>query len=85
MLIVPVNGMHGTKYIINFPTKAHWRFPSRISWIEAGLEDMKRQLLAYDIKSVALPPLGCGNGGLDWNEVKPIIESLVVESMLGIF
>jgi O-acetyl-ADP-ribose deacetylase (regulator of RNase III) len=75
VLIVPVNSMSSVKYIINFPTKAHWRYPSRIAWIKSGLENLRQRLLEYDIKSVALPPLGCGNGGLHWSEVRPLIES----------
>ena len=63
------------RWIINFPTKQHWRGKSRIEWIEEGLTDLRRTLLAYDIKSVALPPLGSGNGGLDWHQVRPQIQS----------
>lgn len=63
------------KYIINFPTKRHWRQPSRMSDIECGLVDLILQVEALKIKSIAIPPLGCGNGGLDWSEVKPRIEA----------
>jgi len=62
------------KFIINFPTKRHWRQPSRLSDIECGLEDLIRQVRELRIKSIAIPPLGCGNGGLDWAEVLPLIE-----------
>lgn len=79
VLVVPVNSMSSVKYIINFPTKAHWRYPSRIQWIKSGLENLREQLLKYKIKSIALPPLGCGNGGLDWSEVKPVIESILAD------
>lgn len=64
----------GTKYIINFPTKKDWRKPSEYSFIEAGLDDLVRVLNEYKIKSVAIPPLGAGNGGLKWEKVKKIIE-----------
>jgi O-acetyl-ADP-ribose deacetylase (regulator of RNase III) len=75
--IVPVNELSGVKYIVNFPTKAHWRFPSQIRWIKDGLSDLHEKVQALNIESIALPPLGCGNGGLDWEEVKPlIVESL---------
>ena len=72
--VVPVKSTTGVEYIINFPTKAHWRFPSRIEWIKEGLRDLKEKITQYKIRSVAIPPLGCGNGGLDWAEVKPLIE-----------
>lgn len=72
--VVPINGMNGVKFIINFPTKAHWRYPSKIKWIKDGLVDLSSQIKRYNIRSIALPPLGCGNGGLDWASVKPIIE-----------
>jgi O-acetyl-ADP-ribose deacetylase (regulator of RNase III) len=65
----------GPKWIINFPTKKHWRNPSKIDWIKDGLQDLVRFIREHKIKSIALPPLGSGNGGLDWKEVRPIIES----------
>ena len=61
------------KYIINFPTKRHWRGPSRIEDIEAGLEALATDVERLGIRSVAVPPLGCGNGGLDWGVVRPMI------------
>jgi O-acetyl-ADP-ribose deacetylase (regulator of RNase III) len=64
----------GPQWIINFPTKKHWRHPSRIEWIDEGLDDLKRVIQENQIRSVALPPLGSGNGGLDWGEVRPRIE-----------
>lgn len=64
----------GTKYIINFPTKQSWRKPSEYSFIESGLDDLLRILQANNIKSIAIPPLGAGNGGLEWEKVKNIIE-----------
>ncbi|HEV7643247.1 MAG TPA: macro domain-containing protein [Pyrinomonadaceae bacterium] len=63
------------KFIINFPTKKHWRAKSKIRDIEAGLIDLAKVIKHYEIKSIAIPPLGCGNGGLNWDEVKPLIES----------
>ncbi len=62
------------RYIINFPTKIHWKGKSQIQFIDAGLEDLVRQIQALDIRSIAIPPLGCGNGGLGWSEVRPRIE-----------
>jgi len=65
----------GKKLIINFPTKAHWRSPSRYEYIEKGLDALKGLLADKEVKSVAVPPLGCGNGGLDWAKVSPMIEN----------
>ena len=60
----------GPRWIIHFPTKKHWRHPSRVSWIHDGLRDLIRELHRRSIESVALPALGCGNGGLDWHVVR---------------
>jgi O-acetyl-ADP-ribose deacetylase (regulator of RNase III) len=64
----------GKKLIINFPTKVHWRYPSKYEYIEKGLTALRELLQKEKIKSIAIPPLGSGNGGLDWNKVKPMIE-----------
>jgi len=63
------------RFIINFPTKRHWKGASRIEDIEKGLHDLIRVIQSHHIKSIAVPPLGCGLGGLEWSEVKPHIES----------
>lgn len=65
--------IYGDKIIINFPTKTSWRKPSEYSYIEAGLLDLVKVILQYNIKSIALPPLGAGNGGLEWHRVKEMI------------
>jgi O-acetyl-ADP-ribose deacetylase (regulator of RNase III) len=62
------------RWIINFPTKQHWKSRSRLTDIETGLDDLRRVLSELDIRSVAVPPLGCGNGGLDWADVRPLID-----------
>ena len=64
----------GEKIIINFPTKNDWRKSSEYSFIEKGLDDLVQVVERQNIKSIALPPLGAGNGGLDWEKVKRIIE-----------
>ena len=64
----------GEKYIINFPTKKDWRKPSEYSFIDAGLDDLIHIVKEYKIQSIAIPPLGAGNGGLEWEKVKKIIE-----------
>ncbi|MBO0601186.1 macro domain-containing protein [Sporosarcina sp. E16_3] len=74
MHVVQVDGLTNPKYIINFPTKKHWRDPSEMSYIESGLEDLVNVIKKMGIQSIAIPPLGCGNGGLDWADVKPKIE-----------
>jgi len=64
----------GEKIIINFPTKKHWRKPSEYSYITEGLTDLIKIIEESGIKSIAIPPLGSGNGGLQWENVKKIIE-----------
>lgn len=61
------------KLIINFPTKDKWRKKSKIEYVIQGLDELKIILPELNVKSIALPPLGCGNGGLQWNEVKQVI------------
>ena len=62
------------RFIVNFPTKRHWRDPSRMEDIESGLEALVDELRTRRIRSVAIPALGCGLGGLDWSDVRPRIE-----------
>ena len=64
----------GPRYLVNFPTKAHWRSPSKLVYVEQGLDALVRDIREYRITSIALPPLGCGNGGLEWVDVKTLIE-----------
>jgi O-acetyl-ADP-ribose deacetylase (regulator of RNase III)/uncharacterized protein YwgA len=59
--------------IVNFPTKDHWRSPSRIADVERGLDYVAAHVREWGVTSLALPPLGCGNGGLEWSEVGPLI------------
>lgn len=77
--VVPVDRADGPRLIIHFPTKRHWRSKSKLREIEAGLDDLARVLQEQRIASVAVPPLGCGYGGLDWVEVRPRIESALGE------
>ncbi len=69
------NLLYGKKLIINFPTKKHWRHPSKYEYIEKGLVALRELILSEGIKSIAIPPLGAGNGGLDWGQVKPMITN----------
>lgn len=59
--------------IINFPTKIHWRNPSELRYVEQGLDNLIDLIAKHNIRSIAIPPLGAGNGGLDWQIVKPLI------------
>lgn len=77
MFVTETGHRDGPCYVINFPTKGHWRRPSRLSYIDAGLSDLVRVLRDVNIRSVAIPPLGTGNGGLDWAQVEPrLIDAL---------
>jgi len=70
-------GMNGPRYVINFPTKQHWKGNSKIEYVETGLQALKSEIEKLGIKSIAIPPLGCGLGGLSWGEVrKCIVDSL---------
>jgi O-acetyl-ADP-ribose deacetylase (regulator of RNase III) len=66
--------VRGARWIINFPTKRHWREPSQLADVEAGLIDLVATIQQLGIESVAIPPLGCGLGGLEWDDVRPRIE-----------
>ncbi len=67
------------KTIVNFPTKDKWRAKSRYEFISDGLKTLKSEILGRSIKSIAIPPLGCGNGGLEWEKVKELIQSELSE------
>lgn len=73
MLTFETELLTGPRYIINFPTKRHWKGKSRIEDIDSGLEALVREVQDRGIQSIAIPPLGCGLGGLDWNDVRPRI------------
>lgn len=79
MLVVETAGSPGPRFIINFPTKRHWRDPSRLEYVRAGLSALVSEIKTRDIRSIAIPPLGCGNGGLAWSEVKPLIDQAMAE------
>lgn len=79
MFVFELGGMVNPRYIINFPTKRHWRQRSRIEDVSAGLKALVAEVRSRGIRSVAMPPLGCGNGGLDWAEVRPLIEEAFAE------
>lgn len=65
----------GPRFVINFPTKRHWRSPSSLEYVTSGLDDLARVIAHRGIRSIAVPPLGCGQGGLQWSTVRPLIEA----------
>jgi O-acetyl-ADP-ribose deacetylase (regulator of RNase III) len=75
----------GERLIINLPTKSHWKSPSTYEFVETGLIALVTYLKANPIKSLAMPALGCGNGGLDWKVVKPMIEKYLAELDLSVW
>jgi O-acetyl-ADP-ribose deacetylase (regulator of RNase III) len=75
MFVYDTGGLVKPNFIINFPTKDKWRAKSQIEFIREGLVDLVEQIKKLNIRSIAIPPLGCGNGGLDWHVVRPIIEN----------
>jgi O-acetyl-ADP-ribose deacetylase (regulator of RNase III) len=74
MFVTETSSLEGPRWIINFPTKKHWRQSSKLEWIVEGLDDLRRVIQDRNIRSIALPPLGAGNGGLDWSEVRPEVQ-----------
>jgi O-acetyl-ADP-ribose deacetylase (regulator of RNase III) len=74
MLVFDQHRLINPRYVINFPTKRHWKSKSRVQDIREGLVALVEEVRARNIQSIAVPPLGCGLGGLDWDEVRPIIE-----------
>ncbi len=75
LLITESGELSGARWIVNFPTKQHWRSPTKIEWVEQGLIKLAEFIQRESVRSIAIPPLGCGNGGLDWTVVKPILEN----------
>lgn len=73
MFIYDLGELARPRFIVNFPTKTHWRGDSKIEYIEKGLNDLVLQVERLGIESIALPPLGCGNGGLDWPTVRKLV------------
>jgi O-acetyl-ADP-ribose deacetylase (regulator of RNase III) len=74
MLVVALQRLEWPRYVINFPTKRHWKGKSRLEDIEQGLAALVEEVRRRKIASIAIPPLGCGLGGLNWRDVRPLIE-----------
>ncbi|MEG3895747.1 MULTISPECIES: type II toxin-antitoxin system antitoxin DNA ADP-ribosyl glycohydrolase DarG [unclassified Microcoleus] len=79
MFVISTGNLFNPRYIINFPTKRHWKGKSKIEDIKSGLTALIQEIKQLGITSIAVPPLGCGNGGLSWKTVKPLIESAFLE------
>jgi O-acetyl-ADP-ribose deacetylase (regulator of RNase III) len=73
------------QWVLNFPTKIHWRNPSRLEWIEAGLQKFAAEFERRGITDVSFPRLGCGNGNLDWNDVRPMMEQYLAPLPINIY
>lgn len=79
MFITDTQALLGPRWIVNFPTKQHWRAPSRLEWVVDGLQDLRRFLLEAGVQSVALPALGAGLGGLSWPVVRAEMEAALAD------
>ena len=77
MFVFETGQLANPRYIINFPTKRHWRGKSRMEDIDAGLVALAEEIRSYNIQSIAIPPLGSGLGGLDWFDVRPRVENML--------
>ena len=72
-------------FVLNFPTKKHWKDPSSLIYVEAGLLSFVNEYESYGVSSIAFPRLGCGNGGLDWKTVKPVMERYLQELPIDVY
>lgn len=75
----------GSKWVLNFPTKITWKKPSQISYVEDGLKTFVQHYEAMGIRSISFPPLGCGNGNLDWDEVRPLMLHYLWELPIQVY
>lgn len=74
-----------SQWILNFPTKTQWRRPSKIEYVKAGLEKFVAQYEAKGVREIAFPRLGCGNGGLEWDEVRPLMHSYLADLPIRVY
>lgn len=77
MFVTDVQELEGPRWIVNFPTKQHWRSPSQLAWVIEGLHDLRDFIVRNGVRSIAIPPLGAGNGGLSWPLVREQIEAIL--------
>lgn len=83
MFVTEVHELDGPRWIVNFPTKQHWKAPSQMAWVEEGLQDLRRFLIEKQVKSIAIPPLGAGNGGLNGLRYANKLRSLWVTCQIS--
>lgn len=79
VFVTETGELMGPRWIVNFPTKQHWRGKSQMAWIQEGLQDLRRFITDNKVSSIAIPPLGAGLGGLAWSEVKTEIEQALAD------
>lgn len=75
----------GTQWVLNFPTKRHWRNPSRLSYVEKGLQKFVAEYERRGISEIAFPRLGCGNGNLDWDDIRPLMERYLANLPIPVY
>jgi O-acetyl-ADP-ribose deacetylase (regulator of RNase III) len=73
------------QWVLNFPTKRHWRYPSKMEFIERGLQKFCAEYENRGIREIAFPRLGCGNGGLEWDEVRPVMERYLAKLPISVY
>jgi len=73
------------QWVLNFATKKHWRNPSKLEYVREGLDEFRTKYEQYGIREIAFPRLGCGNGGLDWNVVKPLMVDKLHDLPISVF
>lgn len=79
MFVTETGQVSGPRWVVNFPTKQHWRQPSQLRWVSDGLVDLRRFIAQHQVRSIAIPALGAGLGGLAWPDVRAAIESALAE------
>lgn len=83
-IVLFVPGQKGEPNILHFPTKNHWRGRSQLEWIAAGLDCLRDHYTVWGLARIAMPQIGCGLGGLDWQDVRPLIEERFADEPLHI-
>lgn len=73
------------QWVLNFATKKHWRNPSKLEYVRDGLDEFRAKYEQYGIREIAFPRLGCGNGGLDWDVVKPLMVDKLRDLPIAVF